>query len=185
MKNCPKCKLNLAPLKTNFGKIIICNKCFGHYYSEKTLELLFTNSSWELTKNKSKIKESKISCPECENRMSLLKLSSEYNFVEIDLCSDCKILWLDKDEIEQLNLNHISAKNYPTIYKKNQKKIESEINYLLRLTKLDANLSELKCKKELNNFATQYSPISFSNNRSVFNAFDLITFFKTFFRKKD
>ncbi|EOQ94768.1 transcription factor zinc-finger [Leptospira wolbachii serovar Codice str. CDC] len=183
MKKCQKCKTTLSSIKTNYGKMIICPVCFGHYYSEKTLEILFKSLNWKEIKENSKIKKSKIVCPKCNKKMNLYTLPSEFNNVQIDLCNSCKILWLDKDEIEELKLSKFSNPNLDTINKSQKKITERDINYILQVIKLDSKLTETKSKKNINNFATDYSPNT--SNRSIFNAFDILTFIKTIFTKEN
>ncbi|TGK83005.1 hypothetical protein EHQ19_08265 [Leptospira montravelensis] len=185
MKKCQKCNVELNPIKTNYGKLIICNNCFGHYYSENTLELLFNDSTWRKEKDISKISNSKLECPRCKNKMRLHRFSKKYNYVEIDICSSCKILWLDFNEIEELKLNTIENRNFLTNGK--NKISKSEIDYILNITKLDAKLKEAKTLNKINDEAIKLSKTRLYNsdlNASVFNAFDVISYFKTIFKKE-
>ncbi|MCW7469939.1 TFIIB-type zinc ribbon-containing protein [Leptospira kanakyensis] len=185
MEKCQKCNVELNPIKTNYGKLIICNNCFGHYYSENTLELLFNGSTWQSEKDASKVSKSKLECPKCKDRMRLHRFSKNYNSVEIDICSNCKILWLDYNEIEDLKLNSIETRNLITNSKNRISK--AEINYILNITKLDAKLKEAKTINKINEEAIKFSKIHHYDsvmNASVFNAFDIVTFFKTIFKKE-
>nr|WP_167481722.1 zf-TFIIB domain-containing protein [Leptospira congkakensis] len=121
---------------------MICDKCFGHYYFENTLELLFNDSIWKEEKENSNVFRSPLLCPKCKKQMKLHKFSEKYNAVEIDICSDCKILWLDFNEIEDLKLNKKVNKN--TLNKTKNTISNTEINYILSITKLDEKLKEAK-----------------------------------------
>ena len=183
MKNCQKCNIELIPVKTNYGLLLLCENCFGHYYSEKNIELILNENTWRKIKNNSKISKSKIKCPKCKANMKLHKFSKEYNFVNIDICSICKILWLDLNEIEELKLNQKDYKlslNKPSI-------TESEINYILNDIKLNEKIKEAKeeNRKVTDAFNTheQEEHFDYSLNR-VATPFNIITLITWLLRNK-
>jgi Zn-finger nucleic acid-binding protein len=91
-KKCPRCKGMWLPFKS--VKALYENhylKAPSNYYGD--YKLSFEYKSWK----------SDIDCPKDNNSLTTYKFQD----VEIDICSECKGLWLDKGEFEILDLKGV------------------------------------------------------------------------------
>ncbi|HLO57881.1 MAG TPA: zf-TFIIB domain-containing protein [Bacteroidales bacterium] len=109
--NCPRCTVELKN-KTildfkYFLNIDYCESCGGIWLDkgemerlEKTIEPTF----YEIRKIPSqKVQLQPVICPSCSNTEPLQKLQHwRDNHVIIDLCTQCKGIWLDTGEIEAI-----------------------------------------------------------------------------------
>ncbi|TGL19754.1 hypothetical protein EHQ47_16795 [Leptospira bourretii] len=138
MIKCQNCNITLENLKTTYGKILICPKCFGHYYSENSIKNLLKIDFWMKVKNKSKIRKSRLICGNCNSKMKLHILPKIFNSIEIDICNNCELIWLDKNEIESLNINNSEF----NIEKK--AKTNAEIEFLLTINRIQHKHQNIK-----------------------------------------
>ena len=165
---CPNCQKKVSFIKTNFGPLLMCDSCYGHYYSERKLEGLLGSKQWQSILNTSKIikREKNIICLNCNKDMMTIKLSQEYDSIEIDICKACNLLWFDKDEIESFQVNNtISAV------------INENINVLLSTAKLDYLYKQSQIQSKANANAFNFS-VSIGQAFANLDIFGLLKIFK-------
>ena len=109
---CPKCKLeNLKEIKINGIKIDRCEHCGGLWFDRDELKIVRDhrdkNLSWldfDLWKDENKLAVSgkSINCPRDEKPLFKIKCNS--TDVMVDVCLECRGVWLDKDELDKIIL---------------------------------------------------------------------------------
>ncbi|TGL64572.1 zf-TFIIB domain-containing protein [Leptospira sarikeiensis] len=112
--NCLVCKdSELSKFKTEYGPILICEKCFGHLYNEPSLFKYINKSAWirfiEESKSNPKHRSRILHCPDCKTEMETFQIPRKNILIEIDRCEKCELIWFDKNEIEDLSLKQKSA----------------------------------------------------------------------------
>ena len=101
---CPRCGAALTASRTKSNQNCkVCPACGGMTAKISTLKKVFAEESLTELKEQAKILEhSGCVCPDCGSQMSILRVSSGRQHVEIDVCPDCSAIWYDKDEFEAL-----------------------------------------------------------------------------------
>ncbi len=139
---CPRCNGSIEKLQIEYGLAMMCQSCFGHFLHEKNILKFIPVEKWNQTLSyaKNKTGKERITCPSCKSLMDTYDLPEEYNFIPIDRCPKCKVIWFDKDKIEDLNLKN-SSLNKPISTNKN---IDQVAQGLLLNLKLEQKQKELK-----------------------------------------
>jgi len=118
---CPRCHTPLMKIKTEIEKIPMCMSCFGHVNSERFVARLVTEATWkELLDISTEMPGERLKCPKCQTKMKQRRFHFPDAFVDLDLCSNCNLLWFDKDEIEQFPIRArktLGAASNPSTYK--------------------------------------------------------------------
>ena len=101
---CPRCGAALTASRTKSNQDCkVCPACGGMTAKISTLKKVFAEESLtELKEQAKSLEHSGCVCPDCGSQMSILKVSSGRQHVEIDVCPDCSAIWYDKDEFEAL-----------------------------------------------------------------------------------
>lgn len=101
---CPRCGEGLIESRTKSNrKCRTCTKCGGMSAKITALQNMFSEDGLnELLRLASEYEKNGCVCPECGTAMSIVKVSSTGNSVEIDVCAKCKTVWYDKDEFETI-----------------------------------------------------------------------------------
>ena len=102
--NCSECNLYMDLVTLNTFDVNWCYSCNGVWIGEKTLYEILSKTEPpktyllnELAKSEGNISER--DCPNCKKTKMLYKLLDR---VEIDYCNECKGIYFDKGELEQI-----------------------------------------------------------------------------------
>ncbi|MCF7826036.1 MAG: zf-TFIIB domain-containing protein [Candidatus Marinimicrobia bacterium] len=107
--NCPNCSIALIQKNIQGIQIDECEKCEGIWLEEAELrqvkDKIDSDLNWmdfEILKHpeKFKPKAKRTACPSCKKAMSVLDYDETK--VEIDYCTECKGVWLEKNELESI-----------------------------------------------------------------------------------
>jgi len=106
---CPNCKIELEKAILHNVEIDYCPKCLGIFFEEDELrwakDTADKNLNWldfDLWKNETKFKISKLRklCPSC--RMPLYEVNYGKSQVKVDVCNLCHGIWLDRGEFKKI-----------------------------------------------------------------------------------
>ena len=107
--NCPKCNNKLTQTKINGAQVNYCDNCGGIWFDKDELKLVRDerdkNLSWldfDLWNDKDKLSVSgkSINCP--RDGKPLFKIKCGNTGVMIDICLECRGVWLDKNELDKI-----------------------------------------------------------------------------------
>ncbi|NQU68082.1 MAG: zf-TFIIB domain-containing protein [Candidatus Marinimicrobia bacterium] len=107
--DCPKCKMELLKKSIQGIEVDECNHCEGIWFDNDELRLIKDKIDSDLNwmdfdiwkhPEKFKPKSTKYVCPVCESPMNVLDYDKTE--VEIDYCTTCKGIWLDKNELQNI-----------------------------------------------------------------------------------
>ena len=107
--NCPKCHIALDTKSIKGVVVDECSRCEGIWCTSAELKLIKDKTDSDLNwmdfeiwkhPERFKAKTTRSSCPNCQNPMDVLDYDDTE--VEIDYCSRCKSVWLDKNELEKI-----------------------------------------------------------------------------------
>ena len=107
--NCPKCdNRNLKEIKINGVKIDRCEHCGGLWFDRDELKIVRDhrdkNLSWldfDLWKDSDKLTvSSRSNCP--RDGKPLFKIKCGNTDVMVDICLECRGIWLDKNELDKI-----------------------------------------------------------------------------------
>ena len=105
-RDCPRCwvPLKKEPIQVWLRKVNVdlCPKCNGIYLDDGELRTLtgnFSLAKW-LTDYLGVDSDSKLVCPGCGGVMDAERPGD----IEVEVCLNCKGIWLDEGELEQLRL---------------------------------------------------------------------------------
>ena len=105
--NCPSCSSSLTKRLIHDVEIDECKHCEGIWFDHDELRKIkdksdsdFNWMDFDILKYRDKFNasDSKKICPTCDTFMN--KLNYDASRVEIDFCSSCQGIWLDKDELQ-------------------------------------------------------------------------------------
>ncbi len=101
---CPRCGAALTASRTKSNQDCrVCPACGGMTAKLSTLKKVFAEESLvELKAQAKRLEQSGCVCPDCGSQMSIMRVSSGKQHVEIDVCPDCSAIWYDKNEFEAL-----------------------------------------------------------------------------------
>ncbi len=147
MRTCPNCKSDLFQKK--YGKILVdeCGSCKGVWFDRDELRRVKDSTDDDLRwldydpfeeTTKSANASNKL-CPNCN--MLMVNTNYDKSKVSIDTCTQCKGVWLDKDELDKIiaYLESLVVTKNSTEYAKEAIEEFKEI-----LTGPESRLSELK-----------------------------------------
>lgn len=107
--DCPKCKIKLRNKTIEEINVNECKKCESIWFDKDELRKIKDKTDSDLNwmdfeiwkhPEKFKAKPKKYNCPYCENSMKVLDYDNTK--VEIDYCTNCKGIWLEKDELQKI-----------------------------------------------------------------------------------
>lgn len=107
--NCPKCKTLLHKKNVKGTEVEECAKCEGIWFEKDELrrikDQIDSDLNWmdfDIWKHPEKFAgaDHRINCPACHQPMSVLNY--DQTTVEIDYCTQCRGIWLDKQELQQI-----------------------------------------------------------------------------------
>ncbi len=113
MLTCPRCKGSLTTLVKDGVEIEECNECGGMWLDANELRTLTggvepPDSIQEPVAveneqtNEQPPEENSMLCPKCDNRKLTAFIYDDDTGIELDYCPDCGGLWLDKNELQQI-----------------------------------------------------------------------------------
>ena len=116
MRKCPSCTIELKEVQYHKQIVDMCPTCGGAFFDAGELETIiqivdiFRNIRLleeEIDTVSAYEKERILYCPECSKEMNPKEIAGEI----IDVCPNCRGIWLDKGEIIALKIaeNHIKA----------------------------------------------------------------------------
>ena len=116
MRKCPSCTIELKEVQYHKQIVDMCPTCGGAFFDAGELETIiqivdiFRNIRLleeEIDTVSTYEKERILYCPECSKEMNPKEIAGEI----IDVCPNCRGIWLDKGEIIALKIaeNHIKA----------------------------------------------------------------------------
>ena len=121
--DCPKCNQQLTQIKINGAEVNRCDSCGGIWFDKDELKLIRDerdkNLSWldfDLWNNKDNLSASgkSINCP--RDGKPLFKVKCGNTDVTVDVCLECRGIWLDKNELDKIILElkeKINAETMP------------------------------------------------------------------------
>lgn len=107
--DCPKCKVALHKKNIQGIEVDECAKCEGIWFDKDELRQVKDKSDSDLNwmdfeiwkhPEKFKVKAKHLDCPRCEQAMQVIDY--DHTIVEIDYCTSCKGVWLDKKELQKI-----------------------------------------------------------------------------------
>ena len=107
--NCPKCQDELTVRKIKNIEVNECKQCEGIWFEKdqlrKVKDQTDSDLNWmdfEIWQNKDKFKvgSEKYDCPKCAVKMDVLDYDKTK--IDIDFCSSCSGVWLDKGELRKI-----------------------------------------------------------------------------------
>ena len=107
--NCPNCKIELHPKNIQGISVDECEQCEGIWFEDDELrqvkDKIDSDLNWmdfEILKHpeKFKPKAKRTNCPSCQKPMNVLDY--DHTKVEIDYCTSCNGVWLEKNELEKI-----------------------------------------------------------------------------------
>ena len=103
---CPRCTYPLAPLFNGEVELDHCHRCKGNFFDPgeagATFGVFADPDKWAESHVATHLGRSKLRCPAGHEHLQAYRVSFEKKEVEVDVCPDCKGLWLDAKEGEQL-----------------------------------------------------------------------------------
>ncbi|MBR4673423.1 MAG: NYN domain-containing protein [Victivallales bacterium] len=101
---CPRCGEKLVASRTKSNQNCrVCPSCGGMTVKLASLNQVFEQEGLkDLLAQAKKQEQLGCICPDCGASMTLLNVSSGKHRVELDVCSNCKAIWYDKNEFELL-----------------------------------------------------------------------------------
>lgn len=100
---CPKCKtipLDERTLSDKLTRIDVCSQCRGGWFDATELDRVLSTAVKDLDPPKN-AKPSSRACPKCN--IHLLQFMYPETEIEVDVCSSCSGVWLDRGEFRGIN----------------------------------------------------------------------------------
>ena len=107
--DCPKCRIELETKVIQGIEVDECTACEGIWCTGEELKQIKDKTDSDLNwmdfdimkhPERFKAKTAKLNCPGCDKPMDVLDYDD--TAVEIDYCSSCQCIWLDKNELENI-----------------------------------------------------------------------------------
>ncbi len=106
VRYCPRCTYRLSPLINRQVELDHCHRCKGNFFEPgevgATFGLFTDPENWVESHVATHLGRSKLHCPSGHEHFQAYRVSFEKKEVEVDVCPDCKGIWLDATEGEQL-----------------------------------------------------------------------------------
>ena len=103
---CPRCRSTMKQKIVGEAVIDVCPKCEGTYFDVGELFAALGTTAdpsyWDRSESAGVVKDSGFNCPRCRAGMLQQEIKYADKRVEIDRCSKCDGVFLDKGESEQL-----------------------------------------------------------------------------------
>lgn len=102
--HCPKCvRTSLTPSKVQKTDVVVdaCASCKGVWFDADELNDVLPLASKDL-QLPSGAKPTGMTCPKC--RVPLKAYTYPQTYVEIDMCGECRGLWLDRREFTEIKV---------------------------------------------------------------------------------
>jgi membrane associated rhomboid family serine protease/Zn-finger nucleic acid-binding protein len=103
---CPRCTYPLTSISKGEVELDHCNRCKGNFFDPGEIGATFGGftdpEKWVETHVATSLGRSKLGCPAGHEHLQAFRVSFEKKEVEVDVCPDCKGLWLDATEGKQL-----------------------------------------------------------------------------------
>jgi len=121
MRKCPSCNRQLNEIRYHKHVVDMCPACGGAFFDKGELESIvqivdifqnITLSETEIDTVSVHEKERILFCPGCSVEMNPKEIAGEI----IDLCPECRGVWLDKGEIIALKIAENHIKEYLNLY---------------------------------------------------------------------
>lgn len=134
---CPKCDKYLDEVVINHTKVDRCGRCGGIWFDQHELKHVQDERDFNLSwldfdlwsdENKFKPSGSFIDCP--RDGKPLFKIKYGPSDVMVDVCLECRGVWLDKDELDKILLELKEKVNKETL-PEYLKDLEEEIKDLI------------------------------------------------------
>jgi len=105
--NCPSCPGELTEVHYEGERIYTCTSCNGVMLDEEKLKKIELNRQTRISRDQghanSRHYEGTRLCPDCDTRMEKSKYG-KYFPLTIDKCPQCSNIWLDKGELEDIQV---------------------------------------------------------------------------------
>ena len=109
---CPTCESELHRILYESVPVFRCLKCHGYLLAEKRLEGIRRSPATDIEQLKREViaesqpdTEKRIRCPRCRRWMNKRHIPKPAD-LDIDICRDCRYVWLDGGELGRLQLSH-------------------------------------------------------------------------------
>jgi len=109
---CPSCQSELRRILYESMPVFRCLKCHGYLLSEKRLQGVRRSPATDIEQLKQEvIAEARpdtlgpVRCPRCGRKMDKRRIE-EPAALNIDVCRECRLVWLDGGELGRLQLSH-------------------------------------------------------------------------------
>ena len=110
--HCPKCvHTSLKPYQVQKTDVVVdcCTSCQGVWFDANELNDVLPVATKDL-QVPNDAKPTAMTCPKC--RVPLEAFNYPQTYVEIDMCTECKGLWLYRSELKEIRVvrNHLQKK---------------------------------------------------------------------------
>ena len=97
---CPRCGIDMYVVERNEEFLDVCKECHGIWFDPSELDdLMGAGSPIELLINiTDSLKGENLPCPVCERGMATKEVYDVY----VDLCEECRGIWMDVGETEKV-----------------------------------------------------------------------------------
>ncbi|MBN2532870.1 MAG: zf-TFIIB domain-containing protein [Spirochaetales bacterium] len=121
MRKCPSCNMELKEMQYHKQTVDMCPTCGGVFFDHGELETIvqivdifkdIELSEEEIDTVSRYEKERILLCPECNVELCAKEIAGEI----IDVCPECRGIWLDKGEIIALKIAENHIKEYLNLY---------------------------------------------------------------------
>ncbi|MDO8610047.1 MAG: zf-TFIIB domain-containing protein [bacterium] len=109
MRTCPHCKIDLKQKEYKGLRLDECPECSGIWFDRDELRKAKDNTDDDMrwldydpfiVNKKSNLTKTSKLCPLCNQSMN--EVTYDKSKVKVDICSICKGVWLDKNEIDKI-----------------------------------------------------------------------------------
>lgn len=102
MRTCPRCSYYLVPLKYGAVQVDHCHRCGGTWLDGgESLDIIGVTadpSVWEGSGAVRAREQTHMRCPVEQSALEMVRLAHGDDVVEVDHCTQCHGIWLDRDE---------------------------------------------------------------------------------------
>ncbi len=109
---CPSCQSQLRRILYEGAAVFRCMQCHGYLLSKKRLEGIKASPATSIEQLKQEViaeaqpdTEGPVRCPRCLRKMDK-RFIEEPAALHIDVCRECRHVWLDGGELARLQLSH-------------------------------------------------------------------------------
>lgn len=104
MLNCPACHIGLDRTKTHEGALFVCPQCSGKLVPFSLLRQAVSPSLVDdlVRSARAQIQLNGKQCPSCSRPMALVAAVGARTPTNVDICTSCEAVWLDRGELDAL-----------------------------------------------------------------------------------